>query len=974
MESSMKQTKENKQINDIRQGLETAFVNYRTESNLAYRPQFVSNDYKAGRKVLASLEQELKSCDEFLISVAFITQSGIAPLLQILKELEEKKIPGKILTTNYLTFSDPKALEKLNSYTNIELRMSYVQNGEAGFHTKGYIFREQEVYKIILGSSNMTLNALTINKEWNAKLVSTEQGEVAKEILDEFHQLWQEAQPLEEWLDVYKEIYEAQKEVRKQSKVTTIQQYTLQPNTMQVSFIQNLKKLREADETRAILISATGTGKTYASAFALRDINPKKALFLVHREQIAKQAIVSYRNVFGDTKKMGLLSGNSKDFEAEFLFSTMQMMAKPEIRNQFSPEEFEVIVIDEVHRVGANSYGAIIDYFKPQFLLGMTASPERPDGFDIYALFDHNIAYEIRLQHALEENLLCPFHYFGITDLEIDGETFDDETGLRNFNLLTSDQRVKYILDQIEYYGFSGETVCGLVFCSSKEEARELSKKFNELGYRTAALTGEDSQEKREQVISHLVEESHSEKLDYIFTVDIFNEGVDIPEINQVIMLRPTQSPIVFIQQLGRGLRKAQNKEYVTIIDFIGNYRNNFMIPIALSGDRSYNKDTIRRYLIEGSRILPGSSSIHFDEVSRKRIFTSIDQAKPNTIQFLKQEYMGLKNKLGRIPRYLDFEEHGAIDVLLFFENNSLGSYHEFLKRYEKEYEIQFTKIQEEMLMFISNKIANGKRLEELSLLKRMVAYQAGITGKTELKDWYATYKTSNAVKVLTNDFVTSEVNKKKYENSIFVEESEGTLHIADQFLLELEDETFHKEVKELVEFGLYRNQLYYKNTYRDTDFVLYQKYTYEDVCKLLNWSSNVVAQNIGGYKYDEETNTFPVFINYVKDDTISASIKYEDRFLNSSTLIALSKQPRTIESKDVKQIYNAKKNGTRIYLFVRKNKDDNVSKEFYFLGEIEAIGDPFPVVMKETNKNAVEITYRLDVPVREDIYEYIIS
>ena len=258
MEGRMKQTEDKNKIGDIMQGLETAFVNYRTESNLAYRPQFVSNDYKSKRKVLSSLEQELKSCDEFFISVAFITQSGIAPLLQILKELEEKNIPGKILTTNYLAFSEPKAMEKLSSYTNIELRMSYVKNGEPGFHTKGYIFREKELYKIILGSSNMTSSALTVNKEWNAKLISTEHGEVVKEILDEFQQLWEDSQPLEEWLDVYKEIYEAQREDRKQSKLITMQQYKLQPNTMQVSFIQNLKKLREAGEKRAILISATG--------------------------------------------------------------------------------------------------------------------------------------------------------------------------------------------------------------------------------------------------------------------------------------------------------------------------------------------------------------------------------------------------------------------------------------------------------------------------------------------------------------------------------------------------------------------------------------------------------------------------------------------------------------------------------------------------------------------------------------------
>lgn len=221
-------------------------------------------------------------------------------------------------------------------------------------------------------------------------------------------------------------------------------------------------------------------------------------MFLVHREQIAKEAIASYKKVFGNTRTFGLFSGNSKDFDVDYLFSTMQMMAKPEILSEFRRDEFETIIIDEAHRTGAASYQNIMQYFTPKFWLGMTASPERTDSFDVYEAFDHNIAYEIRLQQALEERLLCPFHYFGITDLQIDGETVDEETGLKDFNKLTCDERVDYVIEQIEYYGYCGRSPKGLIFCSSKKEVRTLSEKFNERGYRTLALTGEDGQEKRE--------------------------------------------------------------------------------------------------------------------------------------------------------------------------------------------------------------------------------------------------------------------------------------------------------------------------------------------------------------------------------------------------------------------------------------------------------------------------------------------
>ena len=210
-----------------------------------------------------------------------------------------------------------------------------------------------------------------------------------------------------------------------------------------------------------------------------------------------------------------------------------------------------------------------------------------------------------------------------------------------------------------------------------------MSKKFNERGLRTEVLTGEDNQERRENVIARLTDDEEMDnQLDYIFTVDIFNEGVDIPEINQVIMLRPTQSPVVFVQQLGRGLRKCEGKEYVVVLDFIGNYMNNFIIPIALSGDRSYNKDAMRRYIREGARVIPGSSTIHFDEISKKRIYASIDVARTNDMRLLKESYKTLKYKLGRIPTIQDFKKFGSVDVTKIFEK--CGSYHNFLKKYEK--------------------------------------------------------------------------------------------------------------------------------------------------------------------------------------------------------------------------------------------------------------------------------------------------
>lgn len=990
-------------IHDLQRGLETAFINQITNSNLAYRPEFISNDSKQGKRVLSSIEQELSNCEEFYISVAFITLGGITPLLQTFKDLEQKGIKGKILTTDYQVFNDPKALEKLHSLSNIELKMFNTNNDKDGFHTKGYIFKKEEIYRIIVGSANMTASALKVNREWNTKLVGYESGEVVGDILQEFNSLWNDQQSLayEDFIEEYRVRYELvkkQKKIAKEATPVSLEQYKLQPNTMQVAFVKNIKELIEQNEQKALLISATGTGKTYASAFALREMNPKKALFLVHREQIAKQALVSYQKVFGSRRadgsviKYALLSGNtSRDIErikkSDLIFATMQMMSKDNILNEFSPDAFSVICLDEAHHSGANSYRRIMSYFKPNFWLGMTASPET-NRFDVYEIFDHNIAYEIRLQQALEEDLLCPFHYFGITDLSIDGEIIGDDehaNGLRDFNRLVSDERVNYVIEQAGYYGYSGDRVKGLIFCSRKEEAKKLSQKFNERGLRTEVLTGEDNEARREEVIERLVLDVPKEKmaesdyLDYIFTVDIFSEGVDIPEVNQVIMLRPTQSAIVFVQQLGRGLRKAENKDFVVILDFIGNYKNNFLIPIALSGDRSYNKDNIRRYVMEGDRVIPGVSTIHFDEISRKRIFAAIDAANFSDIKLIKENYTNLKYKLGKIPALKDFDKYGEMDVCRIFDNNSLGSYYKFLVKYEKEYKVRLSSEEEKVVEFISKKLASGKRIHELEMLNRLMSYHRGIMGilGRSLRENYGIALEANAetnlVNVMTNEF-PSGAGKKTYDTCVFIKWEDGEYRISKKFANMLKNQEFYVIIKELVEFGISRYQTNFSMRYQDTDFVLYQKYTYEDVCRLLNWENNEVPLNIGGYKFDKKTKTFPVFINYDKSEDISDTTKYEDHFVNANTLMAISKSGRSLESEDVQNFLHAKERGIDVHLFVRKNKDDKISKEFYYLGRMSASGNTKEFYMANTTKTAVEIEWMLDTPVRDDIYQYIIG
>lgn len=958
---------------NIQSGLSTAFLDKNISSNVLYRPQFISNDYKNGRKVLSTIEDELLHCDSFLISVAFITMGGITPLLQTLRTLEDKGIKGKILTTDYLAFSDPKALDKLATFSNIELKMYLVPDSKNGFHTKGYIFQSNEIYKILIGSSNMTNTALTTNREWNTKIVSTKSGEFVSEMLDEFEELWNHPNTYSynAFIGAYRVHYEEYKKVKQKEEIK-LPSKQLIPNSMQQAFISSLRNIRNSNESKALLISATGTGKTYASAFALQDQNPKKALFLVHREQIAKQALQSYRNVFGDTKTFGLLSGNSKDTDVDYLFATMQTMSKKEVYSSFDPDTFDTIIIDEAHRIGAKSYQEIMEYFKPKFWLGMSASPERTDDFDVYAAFDHNIAYEIRLQQALEENLLCPFHYFGITDFLTDG----NETDFTDFNYLTSNQRVDYIIKQTNYYGYSGERVKGLMFCSSKKEAAALSERLNLRGYRTLALSGEDSQEKREDAIDRLVSDTRSDYLQYILTVDIFNEGVDIPEINQVVLLRPTQSPIVFVQQLGRGLRKSQDKEYVVILDFIGNYKNNFMIPIALSGDRSYNKDNIRRYVMEGERIIPGSSTIHFDEISKKQIFASIDKLS-GIKTFIKESYKNLKYKLNRTPLLMDFLSNHEVDPLVILKEYK--TYYKLLESIDaSSIEKPLNDKELTVLEYYSSIIANSRRPIEAELLNQIINLYT-IEPFDLLNQINSKYNTqfnmnhlNSALSNITGNFIKTSAEKDKYTllNSVILH-NDDKLSISNDFKNILTNTQFKEYIQDLIDVCIEKNKSL-RNKKKDTfGFIMYEKYSRRDVCQLLNHIKDDASTMYGMKQLNKNTC---IFVTYHKADGINGAEyldgkpNYSDSFMDSQTFMWNSKIGNGPESKYMKEFTS----GETKRLFVKKS--DGEGTDFYYMGTFEI--DNIKGTTKKNNKGVLQpicdVTLKMNESIREDIFDYL--
>ena len=984
-------------IEDIKQGFETTYINGSLASNLEYKPSFVSNNPEDGKKVISFIEEELLRCERFQISVAFITMGGITPLLQTLKELERKGIPGEILTTNYLDFSEPRALAKLNELSNITLKMYDVEAADNGFHTKGYIFMKEEVYRIIIGSSNMTSAALTSNIEWNTKIISTEQGEVASEIVKEFNDLWNSdyALDFEMFYEIYKARYEIikhQREEAKKDSIPSFQKYTLKPNSMQEEFIVNLRRIIKKGEERALLISATGTGKTYASAFAMRELGFKRVLFIVHRAQLAKQAKKSFERVFNNSVSMGIVGDGKHEYDCDFVFAMVETLNKDEHLFKYEKDAFDCIILDEAHHSPANTYKKVMEYFKPKLFLGMTATPDKRDdhieGQNVYELFHHQIAHEIRLQKAMEDNLLCPFHYFGISDIALlDDKAFKGRTLTeKDFNQLTSDNRVNHVIEQAQYYGYSGDRVKGLIFCSRNKECETLSQMFNERGYRTLALSNETPQRLRQTAFERLAmkEEDSTDELqplDYIFSVDILNEGIDIVEVNQVIMLRPTQSPIVFIQQLGRGLRKAEGKEYVVILDFIGNYHNNFMIPVALSGNRTYNADVIRKYVISGNSTIPGASTIHFDEISKEKIFHAIDCIKPSTFkELIKDGYINLKNRLGRRPMLMDFYENDEIDPLVI--TREYKTYYLFAEQMEKADKLFNLTDQEKLtLEYLSKTILSGVRPDELEILrlfleKNCITYSEVIDNCKKRYGYQITnQKIDAACDVLKGKFVTNSAEREKFCH-IDILESDGTSYLKRilSYAERLAHNDFYDQVQDIVAVGLARYKDKYSRTYRqECPFVLYEKYSRRDVSLLMDAGKDLSSTMYGMSRLGDDVF---IFVTYHKEENtdeekqyVEGKPDYADEFVDNVIFRWDSQIDKKLDGAYMDKVLNA----PRKHLFVQKT---DVENNFFYMGEFDIV-DAYED-QKKNNKGILKpickLKFRMHTAVREDLLKYLQS
>ena len=600
---------------------------------------------------LQRIKDNLRKCNEFCFSVSFIKKAGLVLLRNDIDAALARGCKGRIITSTYQNFTDIESLRIFlsfkNKHSNFDCHLdveSFHDEGyqTLGYHSKGYVFKFDDHCEIIIGSSNITRYALLKNIEWDLLVEDDLNSELLRDTMEEFDNLWKNTEELDSLnINSYEQkLYYA---IERWDMDYDRAESSVKPNYMQRGALKELNRYRAMGNGRAICIASAGSGKTFLAAFDALNFNPKRLLYVVHESSILKKSLETFQQVFGPDVYCGLYTGESKELDADFVFSTNILMSRD--KELFDRDDFDYIVIDECHHAVADSYKEIIEYFQPEFLLGLTATPERMDNQDVIDLFDKNVPYELRLRDAIMNELVVPFHYYGIRDTLVDyGLTKSQERKM--IAQIATEDHCKFIAEQIEKHRQAGK-LKALVFCRNITHARQMAEALGEF-YNTAYLTGKNTVGERIRAYNDLQNDSND--LELLCSVDILNEGVDIPGVNMVIFLRPTESSTIFIQQLGRGLRKCDNKEYVTVLDFIGNsYKRSVQIAFAL-GSLSKNLVLEKRLMMDMVKdnfaaldLADYGVKIEIDDLSKEEIVTFLENENFNSLSYLKQDYFNIK-------------------------------------------------------------------------------------------------------------------------------------------------------------------------------------------------------------------------------------------------------------------------------------------------------------------------------------------
>ena len=787
------------------------------------------DDHLVGR-----LNESFKHAQSVDIIVSFLMESGVKLLKEELSHLLERKIPLRILTGNYLNITQPSALYLLKDIMkdNVDLRFYNVKS--KSFHPKAYIFNYKNYGEIYIGSSNMSRSALTAGIEWNYRIESTSNKNDFDCFKENFEDLFLNHSLIidDEELKRYSKNWIKPKmnisiENEEQEELPTNILDLYEPRGAQIEALYELENSREEGFNKGLVVAATGIGKTYLAAFDSKEYD--KVLFVAHREEILLQAKESFRNIRSESSA-GFFYGECKETEKDIIFATIQTLGKESYLNDeyFKKNYFDYIVIDEFHHAAADSYMKLIDYFEPKFMLGLTATPERLDNKDVFELCDYNTVYEIRLAEAINKGWLVPFRYYGIYDELVDYKNIEFKNGKYNEKQLEEalmiNKRAELILNHYKKYNSKR----ALGFCSSRKHANYMSRFFNENGIKSCVVISDPNSnqtiDRKEAIL--LMKKGDME---VIFSVDMFNEGVDIPSLDMVMLLRPTESPTVFLQQLGRGLRKFRDKKYLNVLDFIGNFKKANMIPFLLTG--KYEKGSTKGIRKLREEDYPEDCIIDFD-FRLIDLFEKMENESKKIKDIVIEEYFRIKEYLGYRPSRVDIFKYMDENIYMNMKRNAklniLNDYLNFLDKQNELYDIE-----NEMMQNISHnfiKMIETTKMSQLYKMPLLLAFynDGDIKLKIDDEDIYKSFKdfysiASNAVDLSRNkntkkfkDFDKSDYLKvaknpkdaflKTHGDFFYVDNEDYCLN--QELSKYIMKETFIKHMKDAID---YRTKRFYK-------------------------------------------------------------------------------------------------------------------------------------------------------------------
>ncbi|MGN9057167.1 DUF3427 domain-containing protein [Bariatricus sp. HCP28S3_A7] len=896
---------------------------------------------------LDKIKDNLRHCKSFDFSVSFIKKAGLVLLFKDIEAAVERGCKGRIITSTYQNFTDIESLKSfyalMGRCSNFQCHLDYesfhgTDYSTLGYHSKGYLFEFDDHRELVIGSSNITRYALLKNIEWDVSVKDYFVNGAYDDALKEFEEKWSATKLLNAEL-IVKYAQRLSYAIERWDMDYDLSASKIKPNYMQKKALKELNRYRAIGVNRALTIASAGSGKTYLAAFDALNFNPKRLLYIVHEGSILRKSLETFQEVFGKNVSYGIYSGTSKQSDADFVFATNITMCKT--LELFSKNEFDYIIIDECHHATAETYKKIIGYFEPEFLLGLTATPERMDNQDVFELFDHNVPYELRLRDAIANDLVVPFKYFGIRDKLVDyGLTGNEER--RMIAQMAKEDHCDFIAEQIEKHRPQGK-LKALAFCRNVTHARMMCEALGER-YHTAYLTGRNDIGERVRAYNDLQNDAHN--LEILFTVDILNEGVDIPGVNMVLFLRPTESTTIFIQQLGRGLRKYTNKEYVTVLDFIGNsYKRSVQIAFAL-GSLSENFVMEKRLLASLVKddftalgLADYGVEIHIDDLSKEEILEYIDKENFNSLKYLKQDYFNFKKYIGSefYPRHVDYINNDcAPDLIRFMSIKTRGkkncSYYNFLRGIGEENLPVFTEKQIDFINYLSG-LLPLVRVHEYQIVKLLLdgpkTYQEIVMYLTETVQGFVLAELEHVLTYLQ-----------------FVEKDKNILRLSVPM-----DDQLLEYVQDLIEYGLIR---YVIDNGNETGFKLWLNYRMDQVqLKLLKNPGNIM---VGTYYYDDYV---VIFASLKKDLEEADKLNYKDKFLQPDLFQweSMTNLPQSHLEKLMKSTF--------AHVFIRKMTTENgLVLPFTYVGKGK-MSNP----RKTDGDNG---TYLFDIHMENELPEYL--